>query len=499
MRGPILFSWCRRLGVTAVVLAALGCGGGTSQTGSGGSGGQAGGTGGTGGSGGSGANTFTATFSGNAPNVDVLFMIDDSSSMRNMQQKLYAQIPTFVQTLQALPAPPGLHVGVVSSDMGAPGDLTTSIGCTATGDQGQLQYSSKGTCTSTSLYTTATFISDADMMPNYSDANLADVLQCIVPLGDTGCGFEQQLGSIDRALGADGSPVPFTNANFLRPDASLAIVMLTNEDDCSAPTDTTVYSASAGPVSSYRCNAYGHLCTDPATGSRIEPPFDPPADAQGTTAAPTLDLTNCVSNDAYGLLTPVSKFVSDIRALKPDPDNQILVAAIAAPPTPYGVAWLDPGTGSVEAEVMHSCGMAGSNDVNPQATQLPTDGSFGDPAVRISQFVNAFPQSYLGSICDASFAQSMQAIATKIGQLVTPCIPTNTQNDPQGNPKCTVTQAGATIQSCNKSGDQPPCWALTPSRTCSGQNLQINGTGTSTGSTSITCTLCPAGASGNGC
>ncbi len=47
----------------------------------------------------------------------------------------------------------------------------------------------------------------------------------------------------------------------------------------------------------------------------------------GTT--PTLDMTNCMSNDTgSGLLTPVSQFISDIKALKTDPDNQILVAAI---------------------------------------------------------------------------------------------------------------------------------------------------------------------------
>ena len=129
MRGPILLSWCGRLGVAAALLVAVGCGGGTSQMGSGGCrgpgrrrrrfGGQAGGSGG---SGGGGANTFTATFSGNAPNVDILFMIDNSSSMTEMQNKLYTQLPTFVQTLQALPTPPSLHVAVVSSDMGAPGD-----------------------------------------------------------------------------------------------------------------------------------------------------------------------------------------------------------------------------------------------------------------------------------------------------------------------------------------------------------------------------------------
>ena len=72
-------------------------------------------------------------------NVDILMMIDNSSSMTEMQQKLYAQLPTFVTALQGLPTPPSLHLAVVSSDMGAPGDSTASIGCTAQGDQGEFQ------------------------------------------------------------------------------------------------------------------------------------------------------------------------------------------------------------------------------------------------------------------------------------------------------------------------------------------------------------------------
>jgi hypothetical protein len=292
-------------------------------------------------------------------------------------------------------------------------------------------------------------------------------------------------------------------------------VLLTNEDDCSAPTNTELYSLNGGmsnnanplgPMLNYRCNRFGHLCTDPATGVMGAPPPTPPADAQGTATAPTLDLTGCASNDTgTGMLTPVSKFVSDIKALKKDPDNQIVVGAIAAPAAPYTVAWIPPyssqGTqpGELWPEVMHSCGPSGGDDVNPKATQLTTDQSFGDPAVRITQFVGGFPHHVMGSICDASFAATMQAIASTIEQLATPCIPTNVQNDTQGNPKCTVTQGSATLQSCSANGSQPPCWTLTPSTTCAGQSLLVNGAATSTGSTSITCTLCPAGASGNGC
>ena len=434
-----LGTWSRFLGIFAAIVGVAGCGGsqtltssGTGGAGSAGRGGASGGRDG-GSAGGSAGTTVTGPF-GN--NVDILVMIDNSSSMLEMQQKLSTQLPLFIQSLQSLPTPPNLHLAVVSSDMGAPGDLTTSIACTASGDQGEFQSMPRGTCTATTLAAGATFISDGDNMPNFTDP-LASVLQCIALLGDTGCGFEHQLASIDRALGADGlGPVPSTNANFLRPNAYLVIVMLTNEDDCSAPTNTELYSLNGGmsdlsnplgPIANYRCNQFGHLCTDPASGTISAPPLNPPSDAQGTTAAPTLNLTNCTSNDTKGLLTPVAKFVSDIKALKPDPDKQIIVGAIAAPATPYTVAWVpasvaSTGTaaGQLWPRVEHSCGAAGGDSVNPLATMNPTDGSFGDPGVRIAQFVQAFANNVQGSICDASFGTTLGAVVGKIGQLIGP-------------------------------------------------------------------------------
>ena len=81
---------------------------------------------------------LTATATGASPgDLDVLFMIDNSSSMVAMQEKLGTQIPGFVTALQNLPGGlPNLHIAVVSSDLGAPGDSTASIGCTPDGDQG---------------------------------------------------------------------------------------------------------------------------------------------------------------------------------------------------------------------------------------------------------------------------------------------------------------------------------------------------------------------------
>jgi hypothetical protein len=375
----------------------------------------------------------TASPSASPGDLDVLFMIDDSSSMTVMQQKLTSQIPGFITALQSLPMGlPNIHIAVVSSDLGAPGDSTSSIQCTPTGDQGKFQTQPRGTCTSTTLAAGETFISNVGGVANYT-GNLADVLSCISLLGDAGCGFEHQLASVARALGSDGSPAPVENAGFLRPGADLAIIFLTNEDDCSAPSNTMLYSLNGyqqnignplGPIANFRCNSFGHLCVDPTAGGSaclLEPQLKPPVDVTVTASASTLNLTDCESNDSNGLLTPVSNFVKGIKALKANPESQIVVGAITAPATPYAVAWVPESggqntqPGELWPEIEHSCGPAGGDDVNPTG-QSTTDGSFGDPSVRITQLVGAFGSNgVVSSICDADYGNAFSAIVNRIG------------------------------------------------------------------------------------
>jgi hypothetical protein len=506
--------------------------------------------------------TVTTNFTQKINNeIDILFMVDNSSSMTEMQQKLYDQLPTFMQVLESIPNPPSLHVAVVSSDMGAPGDSTGSIMCTSFGDNGAFQSSPRSdsklgiTCTDSTLATPQnqqnndnTFISDDNGVKNFTDPDISTVFQCIAFLGDTGCGFEHQLASIDHALGSDNfqpdpnnpgqlipSP-PSTNAGFLRPEAYLGIVILTNEDDCSAPQNTQLYSLNVGgsgqqnimnalgPIQNYRCNEFGHLCKDPASGdpnALIEPPLNPPNDHQGTAAAPLLAMTDCQSNDTNGLTTPVQQFIDDVKKLKTDPDNQILVAAISAPTAPYAVAWIpevngqNTQPGELWPEVLHSCGAIGGPDVNPDPkTQNASDGSFGDPGVRISQFVSAFPNFVQASICDPSYAQSMTAIATKLGQLITPpCITGKIQTDSSGNPMCSVTEhltdmqgtkSDRTVPGCASNGGALPCWTLAGSTTagCNGQSLTVTdepGVSTNMESSTINCSLCLPNSTEPGC
>jgi hypothetical protein len=111
--------------------------------------------------------------------------------------------------------------------------------------------------------------------------------------------------------------------------------------------------------------------------------------------------------------------VAQIKAIKADP-SKITVGALVAPAAPYTVEWLAPPapppgtTGEIWPQVQHSCGTQGGDDVNPLATDVTTDGSFGDPGVRITQFVKAFGDSgTIGSICD-DYGTTMGSMAGKV-------------------------------------------------------------------------------------
>jgi hypothetical protein len=504
----------------------LGCSSGGNQTT---------GTGGKSGNSPTTTETVTLIQKGN-PKVDILFVLDNWASTSEIQNKLYEQMPTFLHVLQSLPTPLDLHVAVATTDMGTPSDVMAELMTTAQGDNGAFQSAPRGTCTSTTLANGATYLADDGNGTANFTAPMASVLQCISLVGSSGSGAGQPLAAAARALGADnvvnGVPTPpATNVGFLRPDAYLAIIFLANQDDCSVPAGTKLFSLNGGdqnlanplgPITHYRCNQFGHLCRDAASSNPqalIMPPLNPPSDAQKTGSMPTLDLTDCQDNDqGTGLLTPVSTFVSQIKALKADPDHQIIVSSLSEPPTPYTVAWFPASggqntqPGELWPQIEESCGPRGGEGINPEATMNPTDGSFGDPGVRMAAFVGGFANSLLASICDASYASAAQAIATKVGQLPSngTCLTGAIQVTANGQPNCTAVAqvangSGATksvpYADCNTNGNTTPCWTLVPGAMgCVGQTVVVtDAPGAPSSSVTVSCQICDPGAYVPGC
>ena len=314
------------------------------------------------------------------------------------------------------------------------------------------------------------------------------MFQCIAQLGDGGCGFGQPLAALARALGADGQPPPPENAGFLRPDAYLAIVFISNQDDCSASAGSSLFSlAILRPTISAirRGRSRPTAATTPGisapipTGNQVSPPIQPTADATSVDGVPTLALTNCQSNEGDGVLTPVSTFVSEIRSLKPDPDNQILVSGIVGPPSPYAVEWLPQTGGTAPGElwprVAPSCGSEAADG----------SGAFGEPAVRLAQFINGFRNSVLGSVCDDNYTEALRVLTSAPEEGQPPCLPSDirSKTDPAGNsyPDCVVTEHLTTADGNAQEFVLPPCATVAAGAAC----WSIGATAISAG--------CPAG------
>jgi hypothetical protein len=163
-------------------------------------------------------------------NVDVLYVIDNSPSMYEEQQTLIANFGNFVADMQtALESVNSYHIGVITSDdyldSGWLDDGANTVNeqvpeCQHLG--GLVVQAQSGLCTP---------FADGNNFITQSD-DLASKFQCIANVGEDGDSDEYMGDALIAAL-AEGQQNSGCNANFIRDDAMLIIVMLTDENDSS--------------------------------------------------------------------------------------------------------------------------------------------------------------------------------------------------------------------------------------------------------------------------
>lgn len=329
-----------------------------------------------------------------ASQVDMLFLIDDSDSIAPWQVQLRERLPNFMNVLKSAPGGmPDMHIAVVSSSLGA-GIYANVTGCLpgTRGNQGG-EFQHEADC---GLGAGETFLrSTGGETPETNfEGDITDVFACIADLGQSGCGFEHQLEATRVALQKAGTPGS-NNFGFLRPNALLSVVMLTDEDDCSVSPDSTLFDPNQqttaeplGGLQSYRCNEFGHRCSQPLPHTAPNTP---------------LTMTECHSAED-GRLVGVGAFIDFLYALKPGKPENVFVAVIAGPTTPYVVESRSfmLGTGGTEAQptVAHSCAHGAA--------------LYAAPAVRLADVVDAFvPNGSFTSICD-DFTTTMTGIAQQM-------------------------------------------------------------------------------------
>jgi hypothetical protein len=362
--------------------------------------------------------------------LDILFVIDDSRSMEREQDEIVENFHRMIEVLEGLPTGlPNIHLGVISTDVGAgeacnapspgPGVLRNApmiAGCTPPSDR---------------------WIADVDdgsggRSRNYS-GDLSDTFACIARLGIDGCGFEQPLEAMRAAI----DPATLENAGFLREGALLAVVFLTDEDDCSAFNANlfTTDTESLGPLENFRCFQHGIDCegVDPTTLGARE---------------------NCVPRDDSPYLTPIGDYVDALRAVS----RRVVVAGILgdAEPVRVGVNERD------HTDVLRSCEI-GTDD--PQGAYPPT---------RTDAFLAQFEDRVRTRICDADLSPAIVAITEEIvREFYGSCIEGTLADANPGaagvQADCSVTEIqnpgaadelSTVVPQCNAGASNPPCWSV---------------------------------------
>jgi len=376
--------------------------------------------------------------------LDVLFMVDNSPSMIDKQESLRASFPTMMDQLALLPdGLPNLHVGVITSDMGTSaldGSIGPGIGGTAQGGCNGL--GNAGALHSDGTIVTGQYLSDvAGSMGrerNYT-GELRDAFSAIAGVGANGCGFEQPLSAIHAAL----DPGNTANVGFVRDEADLAVILLSDEDDCSLAetgllaTDTSVL----GPLQSFRCTRFGVTCDD---GGATTAAMNQPGPKNG-----------CHQSTTSPLLADVHAFAQELQARKADP-SQVVVAAIVGDPTPVEVELSAPqGSSTPIPALAHSCQYTGN------------DGpAVADPAVRIAEFVAQFAsRGALTSVCNADLTLPLTQIGITTRQMMGDgCLAVklaDTRSDQVGiQPMCEVSDGDAALPSCDSTVAGQDCWVV---------------------------------------
>lgn len=315
--------------------------------------------------------------------VDMLWVVDNSNSMMEEQNNLALNFRLLIDLLTAppdsdmdgepdYPAVEDLRIGVVSTDLGI--GRTDVVGCDMTGDDGRLISASRSADPACTGMTTGadpwlTFTAGDDPMM------FSQRFSCLARLGTDGCGLEQQLEA-----GLRGAT---ENAGFVRPDSLLAVVLVTDEEDCSAA-DTRI--------------------------------FDPSMDATLGTFG-----TRCAEHPE--LLHPIDRYVSMLSSLRPMRTADVVYAAITGVPRDLVMVpdRIDYDALLADPRMQY---MRDPMDMNRLVPACQTMGiGSAIPARRIVQVVQQFAATGDGvvqSICSDDLRPAIRAIAQLVARRLCP-------------------------------------------------------------------------------
>jgi hypothetical protein len=397
--------------------------------------------------------------------VDIIFMIDDSGSMAEEQVALAANFERFIAVLEADDVRANYRIGITTSDNGAP------FGCDRkTPEAGRFVASSCRSraqnfqfgsvdafdvaCASICDYDAieiqpTTTENDAAPRPRPWIENIegrtnlpegistTEAFQCFGPMGIAGCGFEEQLESVYKAI-RRAEHADEDQYDFIRDDAILAIVLVSDEADGSFNRDpygnagpydlegNKVFWQDADatfPTSTVSWKAGVECSPTDGDGLPYDACYPQHYDIDGNVVPESEAATRAV-------LHPISRYIDLLQSYEDDKrrrnlDQEVLVSGILGVPVGYD-GELTYRNDPTDPDFMHNFGIGPGCVSRLEVPGLDDDGK-AVPPVRQKAVVEHFAVGddvNLFSICDDDWSDALEAIAEKIRDQIKPaCMP----------------------------------------------------------------------------
>ena len=381
--------------------------------------------------------------------VDILFVIDNSGSMGEEQATLAANFEAFIDVLER-DIDANYRIGVTTTDMGHPrcggtgpeaGALVMSS-CRSRLQQfvwdpgdGEVVDRRAEACESlcpaelADLRTTPSvtqrdeqerprpWLERLDGLSNLPEGvDTAQAFACLGPQGIDGCGYEAPLESMIKAI--QRSQVDDENqAGFLREEALLGIVFVTDEVDCSMQGAGAEAFDPSGARALWSDPQLAYPTSAVCWNAGVSCQSDPDGTTQCVSANIGVDGNPTTPDQA--VLHPLSRYVDfleDLRARKQDAREQsnVRVAVLTGVPAGFPNEAISYGFG-VDAQFETDYGVApGCSSEHGEAV----------PPVRLKEVAEAFPglegDPLLFSICEENYRPALEAIAADFARSLGP-------------------------------------------------------------------------------
>lgn len=349
--------------------------------------------------------------------VDILFVVDNSGSMGGEQGTLARSFRSFVEVLEDQEVGANYRIGVTTS---AGEGFLSSTSCRSRltdflfewqfGVIDERQRGCLDNCALDELGLAQPWVEKSSGSTNLPPGiDMATALQCLGPPGINGPGFEAPLEAMRSAVLDESS-------GFLRDDALLAVIFVTDEADCSMSVENQGWIVSGGQVfwelpdrsSSAVCWNAGVECVG---GPGVYD--DCVAVDKAMSGEPT-------SNEDEAVLYPLTRYIDVLTELAAQKQmmggqGEVLVAVLGGVPLDYPqtgeLTYQDSDLGEFNSEygIGPGCGR-GTETINDPP---------GIPPVRLRAFAEAFAseERNLFSICSEDYGVALTDIASALGEI----------------------------------------------------------------------------------